>query len=63
MSLFPFDDAKVRRILKPAMTFYQILLKNHCSFDVNQETVFVHSPPPELFLFFFVFAVTSYVSH
>ena len=34
--LFPFDDAKVRRILELAMNYHQFLNKNRLSFDVYQ---------------------------
>ena len=42
MSLFLFDDAKVRRFFHPAMDNDQILHKNYHSFDVNQEAVLAH---------------------
>ena len=43
LSLFPFDDAKVRRFPELAMDRNHFLHKNRISFDVNQVPVFAHS--------------------
>ena len=42
MSLFLFDDAKVRRFSEPAMSFAKEYAKNMLSFDVNQVLVCEH---------------------
>jgi len=42
LSLFPFDDAKVRRFPELAMDRNHFLHKNRISFDVNQVPVCEH---------------------
>ena len=43
MSLFSFDDAKVRRFSELTMLHGLFLHKNRISFDVNQATVCEHT--------------------